>query len=437
MNVENGTAAVDASLPAPPPPKDFPPSPSNVIYSGLAGEFIEKVDLYTEADPVAIVFQFVIGFGNMAGRAVFKMMDGSFHYANLDGVIVGETAKARKGTSFAQAFRPLRLLDPDWANDRVTSGLSSGEGLIWAVRDPVEQEVTDKKTGATSMVVVDPGVDDKRVLVFESEFVAVLKVALRDGNTLSTTIRQAWETGNLSTMVKHSPNRATGAHVSIIAHVTRDELLRYFSATEAASGFGNRFIWFAARRQKLLPEADELQESAFNGLVMKMRRALDEARKPREMKFDKRARELWWSIYPELSRDRSGLMGAVLARAEAQVARLALVYALLDCAKEIRPEHLESALGLWHYSEASAKWIFGDALGDPDADTILNALRSQPNGLTRTDISNLFGRNLSAPRIDRALTVLLSAGKAAFNPEKIPGRAGRHAERWRAISEEA
>ncbi len=241
------------------------------------------------------------------------------------------------------------------------------------------------------------------------------------------------DSGNLRILTKNSPIRATGAHISIITHITQAELLRNFSATESANGFGNRFVWIASRRQKLLPEGGDLQDSAFAGLVLKVRRALDAARKPREMKFDQRARDVWWQIYPDLSRDRSGLMGAILARAEAQVIRLALVYALLDCATEIRIEHLESALGLWQYSEASAKWIFGDALGDPDADTILNALRSQPSGLTRTEISNLFGRNLSASQIDRALTVLLGAKRASFTPEKTNGRP---TQRWRAMKSE-
>ena len=121
------------------------------------------------------------------------------------------------------------------------------------------------------------------------------------------------------------------------------------------------------------------------------------------MKFDQRARDVWWQIYPDLSRDRSGLMGAILARAEAQVIRLALVYALLGFVpRRFASSTSRARSGCWQYSEASAKWIFGDALGDPDADTILNALRSQPSGLTRTEISNLFGRNLSVSRIDRA-----------------------------------
>ncbi|MBI4512277.1 MAG: hypothetical protein HY698_21770 [Deltaproteobacteria bacterium] len=45
----------------------------------------------------------------------------------------------------------------------------------------------------TGLVVVDPGVDDKRLLVIETEFARVLQVHTREGNTLSDIIRQAWD----------------------------------------------------------------------------------------------------------------------------------------------------------------------------------------------------------------------------------------------------
>ena len=40
--------------------------------------------------------------------------------------------------------------------------------------------------------------------------------------------------------------------------------------------------------------------------------------------------EAWAAAYPELSAERPGLVGAIIARAEAQVIRLALIFALLD-----------------------------------------------------------------------------------------------------------
>ena len=92
------------------------------------------------------------------------------------------------------------------------------------------------------MVTTDPGVSDKRLLVIEEEFVRVLASMGRESNTLSAVLRQAWDSGDLRTMTKSSPARSTGAHISIVAHVTCDELRRAMAETEHTNGFANRFL---------------------------------------------------------------------------------------------------------------------------------------------------------------------------------------------------
>lgn len=72
---------------------------------------------------------------------------------------------------------------------------------------------------------------------------AVLRVLRQETNTLSAIIRQAWDGGPLRTLTKNSPAKATNAHISIIGHITKNELCRYLSETEAGNGFGNRFLW--------------------------------------------------------------------------------------------------------------------------------------------------------------------------------------------------
>jgi len=73
---------------------------------------------------------------------------------------------------------------------------------------------------------------------------------------------------------------------------------------------------------------------------------------------------LWQATYAALSKEAPGLFGSVTARAEAHTARLAMMFALLDLRREICVEHLEAALALWRYCEASARYIFGDAIGN-------------------------------------------------------------------------
>jgi hypothetical protein len=142
------------------------------------------------------------------------------------------------------------------------------------------------------------------------------------------------------------------------------------------------------------------------------------------------AREIWREVYGPLSEGKRGLFGAVVGRAEAQVVRLAALYAVMTESHEIRREHLLAALALWDYSEKSARYIFGDATGDPVADRIFSALRAAgKDGMTRTEISHLFGRNISSERIAQALSLLLGAGRLRRKTQKT---GGRQAERWYA-----
>ncbi len=229
----------------------------------------------------------------------------------------------------------------------------------------------------------------------------------RDTNTLSAIIRQAWDSGDLRTMTKNSPAKATGAHVSIIGHITKGELVRRLDSTEAGNGFANRFLFVCVRRSKCLPEGGNLNQENLGPLVRKLTEAVQFAQNIGELKKDERARKAWGAVYPSLSEGKPGLLGAVIARAEAQVMRIACIYAVLDLSNVIRVEHIRAALALWEYCERSARHIFGDALGNPVADELLKLIRNSPGGVTRTQIRDFFGRHKSSHHIDRALTNLL------------------------------
>lgn len=409
-------------------------------FHGLAGDFVRAIEPHSEADPAAVLLSFLVSFGNTAGRRPHFVAEGTRHYTNLYCILVGETAKSRKGSSWSQVRRSFESVDPDWVRDRIASGLSSGEGLIWAVRDPIERREAVRERGRVvdyQSVIDDAGVQDKRLLVTEQEFASTLRVMGREGNTLSAVVRTAWDIGNLRALTKNSPAKATGAHISILAHITRDEVLRHLDATEAANGFGNRFLWLCVKRSKCLPEGGRIHEVDFAPLVRQLREAVDFATGVDEMTRDEDARALWYEVYPDLSAGLPGLLGAITARAEAQVMRLACVYALLDMSPLVRRAHLEAALEVWRYCHDSARFIFGEALGEPVADEILRALHAADDGLTRTDINNLFGRNRSASQITRALSQLLEHDLVRFRREPPADGRGRATERWYASAGES
>lgn len=261
---------------------DLPPEPvwpqcAPEAFAGLAGEIVKTIAPETESDPVAILGQLLVMVGNAIGRTPYFPVEATRHYPTMFLCLVGATSRGRKGTSAAYPKRLLREIDPDHAR-RVKSSLSSGEGVIWNVRDPTYGR--DKK----------------------------------------------------------------GA-----------------------------------------------------------------------------ARLLWHEIYTALAEGAPGLVGALTARAEAQVLRLSMLYALCDQSAVIEVSHLEAAYALWQYCEASARYVFGESLGDPLADSMLQMLRYAGSaGLTRTDINNELGRNVKSAAIGQALA-LLRRDYPALRPSAWPG----------------
>jgi len=79
-------------------------------------------------------------------------------------------------------------------------------------------------------------------------------------------------------------------------------------------------------------------------------------------------------------------------------------------------------------SQRDGNWIFGDSLGDPTADDIWALAKDRPDGVTRTEVRDLFSRNKKAREIDRALTVLEEAGR--LHRTMLSDGRGRPAETW-------
>ena len=400
------------------------PTIDEAAYCGVAGEIVQTLLPPTEADPVALLIQTLAMAGNVIGRSPHYQVEGDQHRTNLFAVLVGDSAKARKEVSFGRVRSVVKTADETWASHRIKGGLSSGEGFIYEVRDPVERY--DSKNKCTE--IIDPGTTDKRLMIVEPEFASAISVAERQGSTLSPLIRRAWDGDRLATLTRNSSLAATAAHISIIGHITIDELCARINRTELANGFANRFLFVLTRRSKLLPFGGGLTDSEILHLGEKLTTILEKAKVVGRVSMTDKARSKWAAIYPDLSAAKSGLLGAIVARAEAQTIRLALIYALLNGAHQIDLPHLEAALAVWEYCELSAVHIFGSAIGDPVADEIERALQlAGAAGMTRTAIRDLFGRNKSGDRIGAALQLLVTRNRARV---ELSGTNGRPAETW-------
>ncbi len=400
----------------PPPPRDSPwPTLGVAALYGLAGTVVRTIAPHTEADPAAILLQFLAAFGNLVGPGPHCMVESTRHGLNLFVVLVGESSKARKGTSWRQICRLFSEVDDLWVARRITTARLSAPGLIHALRD--EQPPTDR-----------------RLLVLAEEFASALHLLGRDKSHLSPLLRTAWDSGNLHTLDRHQPLQATGTHISLVGHITQPELIGHLHQAESHNGFANRCLWTCVRRSQRLPEGGSARPDELAGVARELRRILNWATGTAEKAFsrDQAARELWNDGYGALSQAHPGLYGAATSRAEAQVLRLSAIYAALDYSSVIALSHLQAALAVWDYCSASAAMLFRTATGDAIVDRIRQALDEAQEGLTRKEIRALFHGHVSSERIDLALEELTYQG--LVTNQIAPGK-GRPATLWSGIED--
>jgi len=375
-------------------------------FHGLLGEIVRELAPTTEADPIALLVSLMAAVGAVIGDGPHVLVGGSKHPARIWPLLVGGTGRGRKGTAWAEAENVVTAFNAYFVESNIRSGLSTGEGIIHALRDD-KDDVTTK---------------DKRLLVVESEFARTLGASRREGNTLSAVLRSLWETGRAAVLTRGDPLSTTGAHLIVVAHVTERELRLKLSDSDVAGGLVNRFLPVLVERSQLLPH--EVEPANLGPLTALLGRAVTEAERMGRLRRTPAADREWTGCYAALNDDTDdGPIGEVLARGPAYVLRMALIFALIDGNPAIDVEHLHAALSVWHYVAASARQMFGDLSGSSDLDRLADFLAAAPKGRTRTEVRDLFGRNKSAGQLDQLIGELESAGDATTETERHgPGR---------------
>ncbi len=391
----------EADLPPPTivPPVDWPAAPATAAYHGILGEIVQAVAPMTEADPVAILGTLLAAAGACMGHWQ-TIYQGSTQATNLFVVLVGDSSTGRKGTAASIGRDIMSAAYPDW-DKLIVAGLGSGEGLIAHLKRNGDEK------------------SEHRALVLESEFGRLLTVMAREGSTLSPVIRDAWDGAAIGRFIAREQALVTWHHVSIAAHVTTVELKQKMTSVDAANGFGNRFLWLAVRRTKLVPFPESPKELVAP-YIDSLYRAIESAQVPADIHWSPAAADRWEILYAtSTTRRRLGLLGALLARAEAQIARIALLYALLDRSPVVDLPHLLAAEAVWDYAERSTAYIFGTSTGNRHADALREYLDQGP--IEWETAKRSLGLRTAAD-LREAVDVLVSTGAAEVVP--IPRKGG-------------
>ncbi|KAF0250395.1 MAG: hypothetical protein FD167_194, partial [bacterium] len=336
-------------------PVNFPTAVGQAAYHGVLGEIIRTIAPHSESNPESILLTIIMMMGNIIGRRCYFEVARTRHYPILNIAVVGSTG-CGKGSSLAEAEAFINPIDSEWSKNCVASGLSSGEGLVYRVRDKVVEqvEIKDKETKEKKLVEreKDPGVTDKRLFVQETELSNMLQVMKREGSNLSSIIRNAYDSRTLETMSKHDPMKATNPHVSILGHITKEELKALFSQNDKNNGFANRIAFVAAKRDRYLVNGSKIPVEPLNLLRDKVKKAIEFLDRKNsklhndlstflynvengidgvETNLDQSAIDLLDQYYVELCDNGSGQIANILNRARVIVRRVAMIYTVLDC----------------------------------------------------------------------------------------------------------
>ena len=173
------------------------PSTDPEMYQGVLGEIAEAIDPGTEADKIGVYGSLMSMAGALIGRSPHLMIGDTRHPLLIWPILIGRTNAGRKGDATNSAFRVVRNGCPEIDGISAT-GLSTGEGIISRIRDPIRGN----------------GAEDKRLWVLEPEWARVMEVSRREGSTLSSVLRHAWDGRKLATLTK-SPYEASWSHIAI------------------------------------------------------------------------------------------------------------------------------------------------------------------------------------------------------------------------------
>jgi hypothetical protein len=396
--------------------RNAPKADAACLY-GLIGDIAHAGSADTEANPFAIAAAAIAYLGAAVGRGPYMTVGDDWHHANLYLQHVGRSARGRKGTAkklMLRLAKAVKEMDEHLAPQIHRGGLSTREGLALLIHD-----------GYKDGQAVTAAIEDKRLLVVESEFANILHQSARNGNTLSTALRDTWDGVSIKPATKTSRVWASNPHVAVIADVTPTELLDLMRSRELSNGFANRFIFIWAEGDKVNPFPKPTPQPVVDALAHRIVEVLRFTGADRHVDRDvlrvelsHEAATLYARLYRGELRDRSAgeRIAALLDRRAPALLRLAMLFALTDKSTTVEVVHIRAALAWVNYWVESVKFIFQSAMDEAGAAEVASmalkivAFLNDRGQATRTQLSkDCFGGHACKENLDRALDELIAS----------------------------
>lgn len=409
------------------------PRPDPACLHGLVGDVARAGSSTTEANSFAVAANFITFMGCAVGRGPYMPVGNTWHHARIFGLHVGRSGRGRKGDAVSLISRietAMKEISKDATPQVHRGGLSSREGLVSLIHDGYSDGSKE----------VEP-IRDKRLLVVESEFANVLQQSRREGNTLSSALRDCWDGVSMKPATKSSRLWATDPHIGLMGAITPGELLGLMASRELTNGFANRFLMFWAERTKMLAFPCATPQEEVDTLARRVLRVLDFCKAERwaekdhmRVNLSSSARERYEFLYnSELNDNSAGeRITALVERRAPMLLRLAMIFALCDLTATVEVPHINAALSWIRFSVDSIKFIFGSASDEMQmletnetAQKIIAFLAAKTR-VTRSRITTeCFQGHVNKTRIDAALDELLKCSPPRIQVQEDRSGGGR------------
>lgn len=388
-----------------------PPMATNAMFYGVLGRLAQRAADGTEVNPVAAMAAAMSWLSASIGRNTCIPVGDQWHNLRLYTLNIGRSSRGGKGMALDLLKRVTKRIGE--AHDGLrpqmhTGGLSSREGLAFLIHDGYRE-------GREEV----PPITDKRLFIVETEFANVLAQGKREGNTLSSVLRDAWDGVSIKPATRSSRIWATRPHIALHGCITPTELRGRMASNDLSNGFANRFMMVWAERIGVVPFPSRASDEVVSGFAHELAAVIrfglagyPDRDQPQLLSFQPAAADLFSNQYREYAKPHpSGeLITGLLQRRAPMLLRMAGLFAVADRLMQIKRDHVAAAAAWMDYYAQSVAFVFsptvdvdGEAHRNDNAEKLARFLNGR-DWVSRTEIANAcFKKAITKKDFDAAI----------------------------------
>jgi DNA replicative helicase MCM subunit Mcm2 (Cdc46/Mcm family) len=210
-------------------------------------------------------------------------------------------------------------------------------------------------------------------------------------------------------------------HLVVVGQMTPSAFRSGVDNLSLANGFMNRFIPILVARPHLIPWPGETSKRSRDLLGDLIHRC---AHAPKGiLRLSPKARRIYEQWYLTREKRREHLpekVAQLTARGNANVIRLAVIYALLQGSLTIRTQEIRAAIAIIEYADASANFLL--ATGKVGLEAKITKILESKSPLSRDELHRALGGHNTKEELNRALNALEEAGIIKTTTEQTRGR---------------